>query len=67
MTSARGLSQPEGILTPRFDYAHEPRDVPSIACHDCEPGTEMHDDGASSSKNCNSWAWMPYSVNMLFD
>jgi hypothetical protein len=44
MTSGRGLSQGEGILTPRFDYAHEQqRDVLSISCHDCEQGTEMHD------------------------
>ena len=43
MKSGRGLSQPEGILTPRFDYAHEQRGVLSISCQDCEPGTERHD------------------------
>jgi hypothetical protein len=42
MTSKRGLSQREGILTPRFDYAHQQRDVLAISCHDCEQGTEMH-------------------------
>jgi hypothetical protein len=40
----RGLSQQEGILTLRFDYAHEQREALSMArSRDSEQGTEMPD------------------------